>query len=53
MINTLLTVGFGDGYPYTHIGRGICIVLAILGTVFIGILVAVFNKVSVPSDCEK
>ncbi|KAL4429154.1 hypothetical protein ABPG74_015182 [Tetrahymena malaccensis] len=53
MINTLLTVGFGDGYPYTHIGRGICIILANLGTAFIGQLVVVFNKVSIPSEPER
>ncbi|KAL4472258.1 hypothetical protein ABPG72_011619 [Tetrahymena utriculariae] len=53
MINTLLTVGFGDGYPYTHIGRGICLILAILGTALIGLLVVVFNKVSIPSESER
>ncbi|EAS01602.3 cation channel family transporter (macronuclear) [Tetrahymena thermophila SB210] len=53
MINTLLTVGFGDGYPYTHLGRGIGIFLAILGSAFIGILVVVFNKVSIPSESER
>ena len=36
---TSTTVGYGNIYPMTHVGRGICILSCILGNMYLGMLV--------------
>lgn len=36
---TSTTVGYGNIFPMTHIGRGICIISCILGNMYLGMLV--------------
>lgn len=38
---TGLTVGYGDFAPQTFVGRIVCVVIAMIGTVFVGINVAI------------
>lgn len=39
IIITILTVGFGDYYPQTHLGRLICVVACLWGTFLISLMV--------------
>lgn len=42
---TTTTVGYGNIYPMTHFGRGICIMACILGNMYLGMLVvSIHNK---------
>jgi hypothetical protein len=41
-IVTITTVGYGDGYPSTHIGRCNAIILGLGGTFLISLCVLVF-----------
>jgi len=41
---TALTIGYGDLTPHTPFGKIICIILAIIGMVFIGIMTAAAIK---------
>lgn len=47
ILYTTTTVGYGNLYPMTHLGRGICILACILGNMYLGmLLVAIHNKIS-------
>ncbi|OMJ75698.1 hypothetical protein SteCoe_25105 [Stentor coeruleus] len=41
---TMTTVGFGDFYPRTHMGRLIAIIAAIWGTFLISLMIIMFNN---------
>lgn len=41
---TTTTIGYGNIYPYTHLGRGICIVACILGNMYLGMLVVTIHQ---------
>lgn len=47
ILYTTTTVGYGNLYPMTHLGRGICILACILGNMYLGmLLVAIHNKIA-------
>ena len=41
---TSTTVGYGNIYPMTHVGRGICIISCILGNMYLGMLVVTIHN---------
>lgn len=41
---TTTTIGYGNLYPYTHIGRAICILACILGNMYLGMLILSINQ---------
>ena len=43
IIITMTTVGFGDLYPATHMGRFCAVLASFLGMVFVSVLVASLN----------
>lgn len=48
---TTSTVGYGDMYPYTHVGRAIAMLACILGNVYTGLLVlALQNNLEMSDD---
>lgn len=44
ILYTTTTVGYGNLYPTTHLGRGICIIACILGNMYLGMLVVTIHK---------
>ena len=44
IVLTMTTVGYGDFYPRTHVGRIICIIACIWGTFLISLLIIMFNN---------
>ena len=41
---TTTTIGYGNLYPVTHLGRAICILACILGNMYLGMLVVSINQ---------
>jgi hypothetical protein len=41
---TTTTIGYGNLYPSTHLGRAICILACILGNMYLGMLVVSINQ---------
>ena len=41
---TTTTIGYGNLYPFTHTGRGACIIACILGNMYLGLLVVTMNN---------
>ena len=41
---TALTVGYGDVTPTTTVGRIVCVVIGLVGVVFVGLVVAVATR---------
>ncbi|OMJ76449.1 hypothetical protein SteCoe_24192 [Stentor coeruleus] len=41
---TTTTIGYGNIYPFTHLGRVICILACILGNMYLGMLVVSINR---------
>ena len=46
MVVTMMTVGFGDGYPLSHIGRVISLIGCILGTLIVSLMVVSLQNTS-------
>lgn len=44
MITTMATVGYGDFYPHTHIGRIVCGLLILWSIVIVSLMVVVMNN---------
>lgn len=44
MIITMTTVGFGDLFPLTHLGRSICIIACVLGQLLLSLLVVALSN---------
>jgi voltage-gated potassium channel Kch len=43
MIVTATTVGYGDIYPWTHLGRTTAMIMSILGNFFLGLMVVTLS----------
>lgn len=52
MVVTMMTVGFGDGYPLSHIGRLVALVGCILGTLIVSIMVISLQNTSALTIAE-
>ena len=46
MMVTMTTVGYGDGFPLTHVGRTITFMGCILGTLMVSLMVVSLNNTS-------
>jgi hypothetical protein len=44
MITTMATVGYGEFYPHTSIGRGVCALLIVWSIIIVSIMVVVMNN---------
>lgn len=49
---TMTTVGYGDGYPYTHIGRFIVLWVGVVGTLLVSLMVVALTNTSALSNGE-
>lgn len=45
MMITMLTIGYGDVYPMSHMGRLIGIVIAIWGSFYVSLFVVALNNI--------
>lgn len=52
MVVTMMTVGFGDGYPLSHIGRFIALIGCILGTMIVSLMVVSLTNTSALTIAE-
>ena len=52
MIVTMMTVGFGDGYPVTHFGRIIALVGCLMGTMIVSLMLIALSNTSSLSIAE-
>src|SRR3954449_6491486 len=50
---TSLTIGYGDLVPRTTLGRGICLLIGLVGVTYIGVVVAVVNRALAETIAEK
>lgn len=41
---TTTTIGYGNLYPITHLGRAVCIIACILGNMYLGMLILAINQ---------
>jgi len=53
IIITMMTVGYGDFYPQTHIGRFICFLLSVVGMILVGLLIVKLGSIVELSTHEK
>lgn len=44
VVNTMTSVGFGDIYPHTRIGRAVSVCCSILGVIVVSFLVVIVNQ---------
>ena len=49
---TMMTVGFGDYYPRTHLGRAICIVACFWGVIIVSMMVVTLTNATTLSQKE-
>lgn len=52
MVVTMMTVGYGDGYPLSHFGRGIALIGCILGTLIVSLMVVSLQNTSALTIAE-
>jgi Ion channel len=52
MVVTMMTVGFGDGFPVTHIGRIIALVGCIIGTMIVSLMLVALSNTAALSIAE-
>lgn len=52
MVVTMMTVGFGDGYPLSHVGRIISLFACILGTLIVSLMVVSLQNTSALTIAE-
>ena len=53
IIVTMVTVGYGDGYPKTHVGRFIVLWVCVVGTLLVSLMVVALTNSSALSNGEK
>jgi len=46
IIITMTTVGYGDGYPSTHLGRLIAAVACLIGMLFVSLVVVALTDLT-------
>ena len=52
VIATMTTVGYGDYYPRTYLGRGVVILAAVMGALFVSLMVVAMSNSSMFDHAE-
>jgi hypothetical protein len=51
-IITITTIGYGDGYPGTHLGRGSAMVLGVFGAFYLSLCILTFRTLAFLDERE-
>ena len=49
----MTTVGYGDFYPKTHLGRTVAVIAAVLGSLFVSLMVVAMSESSTLNPPEQ